>query len=153
MRAFIFPGQGSQAVGMGVGLAEASAEARAVFEEVDEALGQHLFRLMAEGPIEELTLTENAQPALMATSIAALRALEAEGVEVTSAAYVAGHSLGEYSALCAAGTFAVTDAARLLRQVRLIIIAVENVLDRPADRGAIVAGREVRGAADDPRRR
>ena len=101
MRAFIFPGQGSQSVGMGKALAEASKEARAVFEEVDEALGQHLARLMAEGPAEELTLTENAQPAIMANAVATLRA---SGIDLQAKAdFVAGHSLGEYSALCAAG--------------------------------------------------
>ena len=115
MRAFIFPGQGSQAVGMGKALADASPTARAVFQEVDEALGQNLFRLMCDGPESELTLTENAQPALMATSIAAMRALEAEGYGIGDAAYVAGHSLGEYSALCAAGAISLGDTARLLR--------------------------------------
>ena len=117
IRAFIFPGQGSQSVGMGKGLAEASGHARAVFEEVDEALGQHLSRLMWEGPEEELTLTANAQPAIMAVGIAALRVLEAEaGIRLADkAAYVAGHSLGEYTALCAAGTLSLADTARLLR--------------------------------------
>jgi [acyl-carrier-protein] S-malonyltransferase len=115
-RAFVFPGQGSQAVGMGRALAEAYPAARAVFDEVDEALGERLSALAFDGPEERLTLTENAQPALMATSLAALRALEAEGVTVAAhAAYVAGHSLGEYSALCAAGAFTAADAARLLR--------------------------------------
>jgi [acyl-carrier-protein] S-malonyltransferase len=115
-RAFVFPGQGSQAIGMGRALAEAYPEARAVFDEVDEALGEKLSALIAEGPEERLTLTENAQPALMATSLAAMRALEAEGVSVAGhATFVAGHSLGEYSALCAAGAFTVADAARLLR--------------------------------------
>jgi [acyl-carrier-protein] S-malonyltransferase len=114
--ALLFPGQGSQAVGMGVELAEAFAAARAVFEEVDDALNQRLFRLMKEGPIEDLTLTENAQPALMAVSLAALRVLEAEfGFDIGKAAFVAGHSLGEYSALAAAGSFSVAEAARLLR--------------------------------------
>ena len=115
MRAFIFPGQGAQTVGMGRDLAEAYPEARAVFDEVDAALGEALSRVIWEGPEEALTLTANAQPALMATSIAAMRALEAEGVPVTVAAYVAGHSLGEYSALCAAGALALSDTARLLR--------------------------------------
>jgi [acyl-carrier-protein] S-malonyltransferase len=115
MRAFVFPGQGAQAVGMGRDLATAYPAAAAVFEEVDEALGEKLSRLVWDGPIEALTLTANAQPALMATSIAAMRALAAEGVEVTAASYVAGHSLGEYSALCAAGALSVADAARLLR--------------------------------------
>mgnify|MGYP001373195497 FL=1 len=117
MRAFIFPGQGSQAVGMGKALADASPAAREVFEEVDEALGQSLFKLMSEGPEDELTLTENAQPAIMANAIATLRVLEKEG-GVTLAAkadYVAGHSLGEYSALCAAGAFDLATTARLLR--------------------------------------
>lgn len=114
MRAFIFPGQGSQAVGMGKLLAEASKEARAVFEEVDEALGQNLARLMAEGPAEELTLTENAQPAIMANAIATLRA---SGIDLPAKAdFVAGHSLGEYAALCAAGTFDLSTAARLLKK-------------------------------------
>ncbi|KPL54879.1 ACP S-malonyltransferase [Prosthecomicrobium hirschii] len=114
--AFTFPGQGSQAVGMGKALAEAVPAARAVFEEVDAALGQKLSALMWDGPEAELTLTENAQPALMAVSLAALRALEAEGVRIGGAvAYVAGHSLGEYSALAAAGSLTIADAARLLK--------------------------------------
>ncbi len=113
--AFVFPGQGAQTIGMGRDLAEAYPAARAVFEEVDEALGQKLSALIWEGDPDELTLTENAQPALMATSMAAMRALEAEGIGVDRAAFVAGHSLGEYSALCAAGTFSVADAARLLK--------------------------------------
>lgn len=114
--AFTFPGQGSQAVGMGSALKDAYASAREVFEAVDEALGQNLSGLMAEGPIEEITLTENAQPAIMAVSVAAMRALKAEfGVDVTAAKFVAGHSLGEYSALCAAGAISLEDAARLLR--------------------------------------
>jgi [acyl-carrier-protein] S-malonyltransferase len=114
MRAFIFPGQGSQAVGMGKALAEASREARAVFEEVDEALGQNLARLMAEGPAEELMLTENAQPAIMANALATLRA---SGIDLQAKAdFVAGHSLGEYSALCAAGTFDLATTARLLKR-------------------------------------
>ena len=115
MRAFVFPGQGAQAVGMGMDLAAAYPAARAVFDEVDEALGEKLSALIAEGPVETLTLTANAQPALMATSLAAMRALEAEGFGIDRAAFVAGHSLGEYSALCAAGAFSVADAARLLR--------------------------------------
>jgi [acyl-carrier-protein] S-malonyltransferase len=115
-RAFTFPGQGSQAVGMGKELAAAYPEARAVFEEVDAALGQKLTALMFEGPDETLRLTENAQPALMAVSLAALRVLEGKGVSVKShAAYVAGHSLGEYSALCAAGALSISDTARLLK--------------------------------------
>jgi len=117
IRAFLFPGQGSQSVGMGRGLADASPIARAVFEEVDDALGFHLTRLMWEGPEDQLTLTENAQPAIMALSIAALRVLEAEGgmVLADKAAYVAGHSLGEYSALAAAGALGLAQTARLLR--------------------------------------
>ncbi len=116
--AFVFPGQGSQAVGMGRALAEAFAPARLVFEEVDDALDQHLSRLMFEGPEQELTLTENAQPVLMAVSLAALRVLESEGGWrlPDKAAYVAGHSLGEYSALAAAGALALRDAARLLKR-------------------------------------
>jgi [acyl-carrier-protein] S-malonyltransferase len=113
MRAFIFPGQGSQSVGMGGALAGASRAARDVFDEVDEALGQNLFRLMREGPDEELKLTENAQPAIMAHSIAVLRTM---GVQVADAArFVAGHSLGEYSALCAAGSFDLATTAKLLK--------------------------------------
>lgn len=114
--AFTFPGQGSQAVGMGKALAEAFPEARAVFDEVDAALGQKLSEIMFEGPDETLRLTENAQPALMAVSMATVRVLEARGVSVGQhAGFVAGHSLGEYSALCAAGVFSLADAARLLR--------------------------------------
>jgi [acyl-carrier-protein] S-malonyltransferase len=114
--AFTFPGQGSQVVGMGKALADAEFEARAVFEAVDDALGEKLSKIIWEGPIETLTLTENAQPALMAVSLAALRVLEARGVSVRqSVAYVAGHSLGEYSALAAAGALTVHDAAKLLR--------------------------------------
>jgi len=115
--AFVFPGQGSQAVGMGKALADAFAPARAVFEEVDAALGQRLTSIMWEGPAETLTLTENAQPALMAASLAAMRALEAHaGVDVArDARFVAGHSLGEYSALAAAGALTIADTARLLR--------------------------------------
>jgi [acyl-carrier-protein] S-malonyltransferase len=113
--AFVFPGQGAQTIGMGRDLAEAYPEARAVFETVDDALGETLSDLIWDGDIETLTLTRNAQPALMATSMAAMAALKAEGVEVTAAAYVAGHSLGEYSALCAAGALDLADAARLLR--------------------------------------
>ena len=115
MRAFVFPGQGAQAIGMGKALAEAYPAARAVFEEVDEALGESLSGLIWEGDIETLTLTKNAQPALMATSLAAMKALEAEGVTIAAANYVAGHSLGEYSALAAAGALSIADTARLLR--------------------------------------
>ncbi|KGB83011.1 ACP S-malonyltransferase [Rhodovulum sp. NI22] len=114
-RAFVFPGQGAQTIGMGKALAEAYPAAQAVFDEVDEALGEKLSALIWEGTQEELTLTRNAQPALMATSLAAMRALEAEGVTVEAAAFVAGHSLGEYSALAAAGAISVADTARLLR--------------------------------------
>ncbi|MBD3804572.1 MAG: ACP S-malonyltransferase [Thioclava sp.] len=114
-RAFVFPGQGAQVIGMGKALAEAYPAAAAVFAEVDEALGETLSALIWEGEIEELTLTANAQPALMATSIAAMRALEAEGYAISDAAFVAGHSLGEYSALCAAGALSLADTAKLLR--------------------------------------
>lgn len=117
MRAFIFPGQGSQKVGMGSELAAASAAAREVFEEVDEALGEKLSAIMREGPAETLTLTENAQPAIMANAIATLRVLEKEGgLSLTEKGdCVAGHSLGEYTALCAVGAFTLADTARLLR--------------------------------------
>ena len=118
MRAFIFPGQGTHSVGMGHDLAAASPVARAVFQEVDDSLGQNLFRLMTDGPEEELTLTENAQPAIMAHSIAVLAVLSREGgIRLAEkAACVAGHSLGEYSALCAAESFDLATAARLLRK-------------------------------------
>jgi len=117
MRAFVFPGQGSQFVGMGKALAEASAVAREVFQEVDDALEQNLFRLMTEGPDDELTLTENGQPAIMANAIATLRVLEREGgIRLSEKAdFVAGHSLGEYSALCAAGAIDLPTTARLLK--------------------------------------
>lgn len=117
MIAFIFPGQGSQSVGMGKELADASPVARQLFEEVDDALGQHLFKLMTEGPEDQLTLTENAQPAIMANAIATLRVLEQEGgISLASkASFVSGHSLGEYSALCAAGAFDLMTTARLLK--------------------------------------
>jgi [acyl-carrier-protein] S-malonyltransferase len=117
IRAFIFPGQGSQSIGMGRGLAEASAHARAVFEEVDDALGQRLTDIMWNGPEETLTLTANAQPAIMAVGIAALRVLEAEAgmLLAEKASYVAGHSLGEYTALCAARALPLAETARLLR--------------------------------------
>jgi len=117
MRAFVFPGQGSQKVGMGADLAAASSVAREVFEEVDEALGQKLWSIMADGPEDQLTLTENAQPAIMANAIATLRVLEKEGAITLSdkADFVAGHSLGEYTALCAAGAFSLADTARLLK--------------------------------------
>lgn len=117
MRAFVFPGQGSHKVGMGVDLANASAIAREVFEEVDDALGQKLFAIMREGPDDVLKLTENAQPAIMANAIAVLRVLEKEGgiTLVEKCDYVAGHSLGEYSALCAVGGFSLADTARILK--------------------------------------
>jgi [acyl-carrier-protein] S-malonyltransferase len=117
MRAFLFPGQGSQAVGMGAALAQASRTAHDVFHEVDEALGQNLFRLMRDGPDDELKLTENAQPAIMANAIAVFRVLTRDGgVELRKAAsFVAGHSLGEYSALCAAGAFDLPTTAKLLK--------------------------------------
>jgi [acyl-carrier-protein] S-malonyltransferase len=114
-RAFVFPGQGAQVIGMGADLAAAYPAARAVFDEVDDALGEKLSALIWEGAQEVLTLTENAQPALMATSLAAWRALEAEGAGIGAARFVAGHSLGEYSALAAAGALSVADCARLLR--------------------------------------
>ena len=117
MIAFIFPGQGSQKVGMGAELADASAAAREVFEEVDEALGQKLFQIMREGPEDSLTLTENAQPAIMANAIATLAVLERDfGVSLAAkGSFVAGHSLGEYSALRAVGAFSLADTARLLK--------------------------------------
>ncbi len=115
MRAFVFPGQGAQAIGMGKELAEAYPAAKAVFDEVDDALGEDLSGLIWDGAIEDLTLTRNAQPALMAMSMAVMRALETEGIDVSAASFVAGHSLGEYSALAAAGALTVTDAAKLLR--------------------------------------
>jgi len=136
VHAFMFPGQGSQAVGMGRDLAAAFGAARAVFEEVDEVLKQKLSKLMFEGPIEELTLTENAQPALMAVSLAVLRVLAAEGGVVLKekAVLVAGHSLGEYSALAAAGSFSVADAAKLLK---LRGQAMQKAV--PAGQGAMAA--------------
>ena len=115
MHAFLFPGQGAQAIGMGKDLAENFLASKNVFEEVNDALGQDLSGLIWDGDIETLTLTENAQPALMATSIAAIKALEAEGIKFDQASYIAGHSLGEYSALCAAGSLSLTDTAKLLR--------------------------------------
>lgn len=115
-RAFTFPGQGSQAIGMGYDLVQAYPEAKAVFDEIDEALGENLSTLVFEGSEEQLRLTRNAQPALMAVSMAVIRVLEAKGVTLeTDSCFVAGHSLGEYSALCAAGTFSLADTARLLR--------------------------------------
>ncbi|WP_299674504.1 ACP S-malonyltransferase [uncultured Roseobacter sp.] len=132
--AFVFPGQGAQTIGMGRALAEAYPGARAVFDEVDDALGEKLSALIWEGEIETLTLTENAQPALMATSMAALRALEAEGLGLERASHVAGHSLGEYSALAAAGAVSVADAARLLRTRGL---AMQQAV--PVGQGAMAA--------------
>ncbi|XDA96571.1 ACP S-malonyltransferase [Sulfitobacter sp. LCG007] len=113
--AYVFPGQGAQIIGMGQALADAYPQAKAVFDEVDDALGEKLSALVWEGDIETLTLTENAQPALMATSLAAFKALESEGFGISNAAYVAGHSLGEYSALAAAKSITIGDTARLLR--------------------------------------
>ncbi len=115
VRAFIFPGQGAQTIGMGKALADTYPEARAVFQEVDDALGEALSDLIWNGEIEALTLTANAQPALMATSLAAMAGLKSEGVDISAAGFVAGHSLGEYSALCAAGALSLADTARLLR--------------------------------------
>lgn len=115
MRAFVFPGQGAQTIGMGQALATAYPAAKAVFDEVDDALGENLSALIWDGDIDTLTLTQNAQPALMATSLATIRALEAEGVDVTAARFVAGHSLGEYAALAAARALTIADTARLLR--------------------------------------
>ncbi len=132
--AFVFPGQGAQTIGMGKALAEAYPAAQAVFDDVDEALGEKLSNLIWTGEIEELTLTQNAQPALMATSIAAMRALETEGVSITKASFVAGHSLGEYSALAAAGALSVADTARLLRTRGL---AMQSAV--PVGEGAMAA--------------
>lgn len=114
-RAFVFPGQGAQTIGMGKALAEAYPAAKAVFDEVDDALGENLSKLIWEGDQSDLTLTQNAQPALMATSLAAMKALESEGASLDRAKFVAGHSLGEYSALAAAGSLSISDTARLLR--------------------------------------
>ncbi|MEM6824062.1 MAG: ACP S-malonyltransferase [Pseudomonadota bacterium] len=160
-RAFVFPGQGAQTVGMGRDIANAYPAARAVFDEVDDALGEKLSELIWEGDIETLTLTENAQPALMATSIAGMRALESEGIAVTSAAFVAGHSLGEYSALCAAGAIGLSDTARLLRTrglamqaavpkgegamaalLGLDLAAVSKVVDEAADGDVLAAAND-----------
>ena len=157
MRAAVFPGQGSQAVGMGRALAEAFPEARAVFDAVDEALGEKLSTLIWEGPEETLTLTENAQPALMAVSLATVKALESAGAPLEKYAdYVAGHSLGEYSALAAAGALSVADAARLLRlrgkamqsatpvgagaMAAILGLELEAVEALAADRGGEAAG-------------
>lgn len=132
--AFVFPGQGAQTIGMGKALADTYPAAKAVFDEVDDALGEALSALIWEGDIETLTLTENAQPALMATSIAVLRAMESEGLGLDNAVFVAGHSLGEYSALAAAGTFTIADAARLLRTRGL---AMQQAV--PVGKGAMAA--------------
>lgn len=132
--AFVFPGQGAQTIGMGKALADAYPAAKAIFDEVDAALGESLSQLIWEGDIETLTLTQNAQPALMATSLAAMRALEAEGVSIDKAAFVAGHSLGEYSALAAAGAISVADTARLLRTRGL---AMQSAV--PVGEGAMAA--------------
>ncbi|PKP82640.1 MAG: [acyl-carrier-protein] S-malonyltransferase [Alphaproteobacteria bacterium HGW-Alphaproteobacteria-18] len=157
--AFIFPGQGSQEIGMGKALAEAFPAAKAVFEEVDEALGQKLSTLMWEGEIAELTLTANTQPALMAHSVAAMRALEANfGISAKDAAFVAGHSLGEYSALASAGAISVGDTARLLRirgdamqsavQPGQGAMAALLGADYAQAEAACAAGRETGGACD-----
>ena len=162
-QAFVFPGQGSQAVGMGQALAEAHQEARDVFAAIDEALGQDLSGLMANGPADELTLTENAQPALMAVSMAVMRVLEARGLKLAEAAsYVAGHSLGEYAALTAAGALELEDTARLLklrgqamqRAVPVGVGAMAALLglefDAVAEIAAEVSGdNEICGAAND----
>ena len=127
MRAFVFPGQGAQTIGMGKALAEAYPAAQAVFDEVDEALGEKLSDLIWDGEIETLTLTENAQPALMATSLATVAALQSEGVDMEAASFVAGHSLGEYSALAAARAISIGDTARLLRKRGLAMQAAVPV--------------------------
>ena len=138
--ALLFPGQGSQSVGMGAALADAFASAREVFAEIDDALGQKLSQLMREGPEDQLTLTENAQPALMAVSMAAARALKTEfGVDVTRAGFVAGHSLGEYSALCAAGAISLSDTARLLKlrgQAMQRAVPVDRAIEKAKELGA-----------------
>ena len=155
MRAFIFPGQGSQAVGMGKALAEASVIARAVFEEVDHALGQNLFKLMCEGPESDLMLTENAQPAIMANAIATLRVLEIEGgVRLSEKCdFVAGHSLGEYTALCAAGALPLSVTASLLKlrgramqaAVPVGIGAMAALLGADIDKAEALAGAAAQG--------
>ena len=133
-RALLFPGQGAQTIGMGKGLSETYPAAKAVFEEVDDALSAPLSKLIWSGEIEELTLTQNTQPALMATSLAAMRALEVEGVSIGNAQYVAGHSLGEYSALAAAKAISISEAARLLQRRGLAMQAAVSV-----GRGAMAA--------------
>src|ERR1041385_8987131 len=144
--AFLFPGQGSQTVGMGKALATNFAPARAVFDEVDTALGSKLSAVIFEGPADTLTLTENAQPALMAVSVAVMRVLEAEaGLDLArDAKFVAGHSLGEYSALAAAGAFTISDAARLLRtRGQAMQKAVPVGVGAMADRKSVVEGKSV----------
>lgn len=133
-RAFLFPGQGAQTIGMGKALADEFPAAKAVFDEVNDALGEDLSALIWTGSQDDLTLTKNAQPALMATSMAAMAALDTQGVTVEAAAYVAGHSLGEYSALCAAGALTLSDTARLLRTRGL---AMQDAV--PVGRGAMAA--------------
>ena len=145
-QAFLFPGQGSQAVGMGSELAEAYPAARDVFAEVDDALGQGLSRLMFEGPEHDLNLTENTQPALMATSLAVVRVLEGEGLDLAkSCRFVAGHSLGEYSALAAAGAFTLTDAIRL---VRIRARAMQDAVPEGTGGVAVLVGIDRDGARD-----
>ncbi len=151
--AFAFPGQGAQSIGMGRDMAEAYPEARAVFDEVDDALGEKLSAVIWEGDAETLTLTQNAQPALMATSIAALRAMEAEGAGIDRASYVVGHSLGEYSALCAAGALSLSDTARLLRTrgqamqeaVPVGVGAMAALLGLDFDKATLVAAEAAQG--------
>ncbi len=152
-RAFVFPGQGAQTIGMGKALADAYPAAKAVFDEVDEALSEKLSDLIWEGEQDTLTLTQNAQPALMATSLAAMRALEAEGASIEAASYVAGHSLGEYSALAAAGAISVADTARLLRArgqamqeaVPVGVGAMAALLGLPFDRVKEIASKAAHG--------
>lgn len=151
--AFAFPGQGAQSIGMGRDLAQAYPEARAVFDEVDDALGEKLSAVIWEGDAETLTLTQNAQPALMATSIAALRSMEAEGAGIDRASYVVGHSLGEYSALCAAGALSLSDTARLLRTrgqamqeaVPVGVGAMAALLGLDFDKATLVAAEAAQG--------
>ena len=160
MRAFIFPGQGSQAVGMGKVLADASTVAREVFQEVDDALGQNLFKLMVEGPPDELMLTENAQPAIMANAIATWRVLQKEGGVslVDKAAFVAGHSLGEYSANVAAGTISFADAVRTVRKrgkymqeaVPVGVGAMAAILGMDLERVTAVCAEAAQGEACEP---
>jgi [acyl-carrier-protein] S-malonyltransferase len=155
--AFTFPGQGSQAVGMGKALADAFPEARTVFAEVDDALGEKLSTVIFEGPVEALTLTENAQPALMAVSLAAVRVLAARGLGVDRVAYVAGHSLGEYSALAAAGSLSLADTARLLRlrgramqtAVPVGVGAMAALLGFDLDAASLIAGEAAEGEVCD----